>query len=190
MTVCNRAGRNRQPCHLKTTTPKAHTRQPNSVYRLPGSSKETVESDRLSCGLINKRRTQLKQIRGWWKLFDWMLWGHYRTATTVQMASYHITHRCRIVHPATLLCGLMFTLCSPLYLVLLPIQMTQKPSTTVHPSVFLITSAKIIHVAAICIGRHPVPEPLSALSVLLSTPSGKPHLSLELLRPRRGASAH
>lgn len=38
MTACDRAGRNRQLCHLKTTTPQRHTRQLNIT---PPNKKET-----------------------------------------------------------------------------------------------------------------------------------------------------
>lgn len=115
VTGCDRAGRNRQLCHLKTTTPQGHTRRLNISPHRKQNKKETVESDRLSCGLINEHRTQSQQIRGQWKLFDWMLCRLYHMATTVQMAS-HITHRCHIVHPVTPLHIPMFTLCLLFYL--------------------------------------------------------------------------
>lgn len=58
VTGCDRACRYRQLCHLKTTTPQGHTRRLNISPPRKQNKKETVGSDWLSCGLINRRRTQ------------------------------------------------------------------------------------------------------------------------------------
>lgn len=149
MTDCDRAGRNRRLCHLKTTYPQRHTRQLDiyiTSQEAEKNPKEAVESDQQSCGLINEHRTKSKQIRDQWKLFDWVLCRVDHMVTTMPTASC-VTQQCHIAHPSHPTLRIhVYSLFS--HAVLLPIRI-RNHLLHLHPCIFLITSAQAIHVAAI-----------------------------------------